>query len=35
MRKTVFPEAANLKFPLGTLAQVKETGRQPGGMGGP
>lgn len=28
MRKTVFPEAANLKFPLGTLAQVKETARQ-------
>ena len=28
--KTVFPEAASLKFPPGTLARIKEAARQDG-----
>ena len=30
MGKTVFPEAASLKFPPGTLARIKEAARQDG-----
>lgn len=30
MSKTVFPEAASLKFPPGTLEKVREAARQDG-----